>query len=152
MLLYYKNMLKGFNTKSYIVILLVAFIVLAAILAIPTTQVHAENTSVVISLNAASKFDAYADVFAYTYGTTLYVVKDNKIYPYTNAFVGDCLSVEINNSNILVLSKNGTATQLYYFSYDINGHLFRKLESIPTNENDLFVFDCDKDGNIYFGM
>ena len=154
-------MLKGFNTKSYIVILLVAFIVLAAILAIPTTQVHAENTSVVISLNAASKFDAYADVFAYTYGTTLYVVKDNKIYPYTNAFVGDCLSVEINNSNILVLSKNGTATQLYYFSYDINGIKSEqsKLGTVDMNIASLFSDDagkfylyCTQTGTTYFVM
>ena len=154
-------MLKGFNTKSSIVLLLVACIVLAAFFAIPMTQVHAENTSVVISLNAESKFDAYQDVFAYTYGTTLYVVKDNVIYPYTNAFVGDCLSVEINAKNILVLSKNGATTQLYYFSYDINGIKSEqaKLGTVDMNIASLFSDDagkfylyCTQTGTTYFVM
>ena len=141
-------MLKGLRAKSFICLILVALVIFAAVFTIPQFNVYAENTSVTIDLNAQSKFDAYGEVFAYTYGTTIYIVKDNAIYPYTNAFVGECLSIEINSKNILVLSKNGSQTTLNYFSYDANGIKSEnsKLGEINMNFTNLFG---DTVGNFY---
>ena len=136
-------MLEVSKAKVFIAFILLALIIVAAIFAMPQTQVFAENTSVIIDLNSASKFDAFNDVFAYTYGTTLYVVKDNFIYPFKNAFVGDCVSIEINATNILVLAKNGSDTSLYYFTYNENGIKSEKSKLGKPNMSVSYLFSDD---------
>ena len=88
MLLYYKNMLRERNVNKYLSIILVALLLIAAIFAFIPTQVYAENTSIKIDLTDDSKFDAFNDVFAYTYGTTIYVVENDEMQPFRDAFVG----------------------------------------------------------------
>lgn len=115
----------------------------------PINTAEAENTSVVIDLNSSSKFAAYKDVFAYTYNTSLYIVKDNKISSYPNAFSGDCIGLEINNTNILVLTQNGAQTSVSYFDYDDHGikSAASKLGTMDMKITNLF---SDGLGNFYF--
>ena len=92
-----------------------------AFVIVPNSTVSAENTSLVVDLNSDSYIDVYNDVFAYTYGTSLYIAKDNSISSYPNAFAGNCAGLVMNDKNILLLAKNGTIYTLYYFDYDNHG-------------------------------
>ena len=120
-------MQKVSKITTYILIAIFALAILVSALLVNPSYVYAENTSVVIDLNDVSKFDAYNDVFAYTYNNSLYVVKDNTIFSYPNAFVGSCTGLEINATNILLLANNSGENKLYY--YDYSGHGIKSATS-----------------------
>ena len=122
---------------------------MALMFAMPTNVAEAENTSVVIDLNSSSKFAAYNDVFAYTYNTSLFIVKDDKISSYPNAFTGDCIGLEINRSNILVLTQNGTQTSLSYFDYDDHG-IKSASSKLGTMDMKITNLLSDASGNFFF--
>ena len=148
MLLYYKNMLREHSANKFLSILLVAFLLIAASFAFIPTQVYAENTSIKIDLLDDSKFDAYNDVFAYTYGTTIYVVQNDVLKPYRDAFVGECLGIEVNDKNVLVFAKNGTSTTITYYDYDANGIKSAKTK-LGTLDMPISNIYGDDEGNFY---
>lgn len=114
-------MLESSRSICTLSLLIVALILIATIFALPTTIVDAENTSVIVDLRADSMFDAFDDVFAYTCGNSMHVVKNNQIFSLPDAFVGTCIGFEINATNILLLAKNGSQANIYYFEYGENG-------------------------------
>ena len=89
------------KNKFYIVVLLLALIACACFISLQSNIAQADNTSAIIDINQESGFDAYGKVFAYTYGTSLYVAIDNEIKPYPNAFTGSCVGLVMNGSHIL---------------------------------------------------
>ena len=114
-------MLKANKVLTSIAIILFALILVATCFCFTSNVAYAQNTSLVIDLNETSNFDVYNDVFAYTYGTSVYIAKDNKITSFPNAFAGSCIGLQVNATNILLLAKNGTTYGLYYFDYDDYG-------------------------------
>ena len=115
----------------------------------PINSVNAENTDVVIDLNSSSRFAAFEDVFAYTYNNSLFIVRNNNITSYPNAFLGDCIGLEINDKNILLLTQNGSQTKVYYFDYDQHGI---KLAESKLGNMDMQITCLFNDGvgNFYF--
>ncbi len=118
----------------------------------PNKIANAENTSLVVDLNADSYFDAYADIFTYTYGTSLYIAKDNTISSYPNAFAGSCVGLVMNRNNILLLAKNGTTYSLYYFDYDEHGikSAQSRLGALKNTTETISKITKDNLGNFYF--
>ena len=141
-------MLREHSANKFLSILLVAFLLIAATFAFIPTQVYAENTSIKIDLLDDSKFDAYNDVFAYTYGTTIYVVQNDVLKPYRDAFVGECLGIEVNDKNVLVFAKNGTSTTITYYDYDANGIKSAKTK-LGTLDMPISNIYGDDEGNFY---
>ena len=141
-------MLREHSANKFLSILLVAFLLIAASFAFIPTQVYAENTSIKIDLLDDSKFDAYNDVFAYTYGTTIYVVQNDVLKPYRDAFVGECLGIEVNDKNVLVFAKNGTSTTITYYDYDANGIKSAKTK-LGTLDMPISNIYGDDEGNFY---
>ncbi len=141
-------MLREHSANKFLSILIVAFLLIAATFAFIPTQVYAENTSIKIDLLDDSKFDAYNDVFAYTYGTTIYVVQNDELKPYRDAFVGECLGIEVNDKNVLVFAKNGTSTTITYYDYDENGIKSAKTK-LGTLDMPISNIYGDDEGNFY---
>ena len=108
--------------KSLIVISIFIFaLIIATSFVLSQNYAYAQNESLVVDLNETSKFDVYNDIFAFTFDNSLYIADDDKIYPFPNAFTGNCIGLVINDKNILVLAKDASTYTIYYFDYDDHG-------------------------------
>ena len=100
-------------TAIYILVLVLLTLSLVAVISYSQDVTYAQNTDVQIDLSEDSLFDSYGEVFAYTYGYSLYLVVDNNIINLTSAFEGTAIDIAMNGSKILVL----TSSALYEYSY-----------------------------------
>lgn len=151
-------MLKANKVLSSIAIILFALIIVATSFVLIDNTAYAQNTSIVIDLNETSMFDVYSnnaignDVFAYTYGTSVYIAENDEIKSFPNAFAGTCIGLKVNATNILLLAKNGTTYALYYFDYDDYGikSAQNKLGVLKDSTEIITALFKDDTGKFYF--